>query len=211
MTLIKICGITNSDDADHAIESGANMVGFVFDRQSPRYVGNFPGTDEAIERASEKVPIWAVFGVLRLPDSEEELGMLQRCSVMQYAEADPEILSSDYWESKTKVRAIRVKTGQSVDEILRLIGNEEMILMDAYHKNVYGGSGAMVDWDLAATVRDRTDAKIILAGGLTPANVIEAVMQVRPYAVDVSSGVEASPGIKDILKIKSFISAVQSI
>jgi phosphoribosylanthranilate isomerase len=84
------------------------------------------------------------------------------------------------------------------------------ILLDAYSENEYGGTGKRVDWELAATIVEKHGWPVILAGGLTPDNVAEAIRIVRPYAVDVSSGIESSPGIKDHGKMKAFVEAVRS-
>ncbi|MCH8273165.1 MAG: phosphoribosylanthranilate isomerase [Armatimonadetes bacterium] len=200
MTRVKICGLTRVADVEAAVEAGAHALGFVFEPASPRFVGARPGAPAALGAVPPLVASVAVFG--RLPKARPS-GAL-RCGAVQFTEGSP---AGDEWPLM-RIRAVRLHPGISVEEALGAEGSA--LLLDTYDPNVMGGTGMPLDWDLAAEIVRGSERRVILAGGLTPENVAEAVRRVRPYAVDVSSGVEESPGVKDHAKIRAFVEAVRS-
>jgi phosphoribosylanthranilate isomerase len=204
-TRIKICGITNVEDMRAAVDYGADALGFVRVPGSPRYVD-----DAALMALAEPFPFVAKVILVRTP--EEAAGIDTRFGTVQhYAEREGE----QAWrrEAWRYVRAFRIRDEASLVEMERYPYAEGISAyhLDAYHPEKLGGSGKTFDWELAIEAQRRLpDRRIILAGGLTPDNVGDAVRTVRPYAVDVSSGVEgAVPGRKDHARLRAFIAAVR--
>ena len=201
MTRVKVCGLTNAEDARAAVAYGADVLGFIAVTGSPRYVSG--SALQAINPAALFVP--TVLVVQRPEDARHAYGYYA-----QFYEDRPgmEWWSSDSWRY---IRAFRIKDETSLAEVERYREHQGIaaFLLDTYHKDKLGGSGETFNWDLAVEAKRLTDKPIILAGGLTPENVAEAVAYVRPYAVDVSSGVEAEPGRKDHDKLRRFIRAVR--
>lgn len=202
MTRIKICGITNAEDARAAVDYGADALGFICVPESPRYVRDSLSLRTDL---SEIPPFISTVGVYA--DYEYTLNAVGRwfTAVQVYDNSRPrKILTKRF-----VIRAYRI---QSIDS-LRLIEESHRdynsLLLDTYHKDKLGGSGETFNWDLAVEAKERFGKPIILAGGLTPDNVGDAIAKVRPYAVDVSSGVEAEPGRKDHARLKAFIRAVR--
>lgn len=199
MTRVKICGITNVEDATAAVELGADALGFILVRESPRYV---PETE--LESLTCSVPpMVARIGVCQeLQQSRPEwTGYFDAMQI--YAGT----LDAARWPRG--IRALRIQSEIRVEEVELACEGANALLLDAYHPEKLGGSGEIFDWDIAAAIRKSLKLPVILAGGLTPANVGEAVRRVRPFAVDVSTGVEKCPGRKDPAKIKAFLKAVQ--
>ncbi len=200
MTRIKICGITNRADALAAAEAGADALGFIGVPGSPRYLD----TQQHFE-ITENLPIFIQrVIVVQRPGDEEEYGS----DYVQHYE-DTEAESRATGLAYMRIRAFRMRDESSLREIEAYTDPVGAILLDTYHKEVLGGSGETFDWSLALKAKALTDRPVILAGGLTPENVQDALEAVRPYGVDVSSGVEASPGVKDYAKIKAFVRAVR--
>ncbi len=201
MTRIKICGITNREDADAAIESGADALGFICVEESPRFVGKFPG---AAEIARDLPPFISSVAVNRQACNKP----CQQCNILQwYDGAAPTGI-----DSRLKlIRAFSIRDDSSLDFIEHELTHfrPDAILLDTYHKDLLGGSGVTFNGNLAVEAKHRFNIPIILAGGLTPENVGEAVRLVRPFGVDVSSGVEIAPGKKDHDKIRNFCRAVR--
>ena len=202
-TRIKICGITNSEDARAAIDYGADALGFIMVAESPRYVT----MRQAYEIGLETPPFLTKVAVMR--DYAEHRDVLPRgFTACQYYTnrlmSDPVDDRSHY-----RIRAYQVRDWDSLQEIAATYQEAAAIFLDTYHKDKLGGSGETFNWELAIEVKARFGLPIILAGGLTPDNVAEAVTTIRPYAVDVSSGVEAEPGRKDHAKLRAFIRAVR--
>jgi phosphoribosylanthranilate isomerase len=201
-TRVKICGTTNLEDALAAVEYGADALGFIRVPDSPRYVGD-NGYHDVVSK--DRLFVQSVVVVTRPSDAND----LYSNYVQFYEE---EVGRQDwFYESWRYIRAFRVKDESSLDEILsyRYLKDVGAILLDAYHPDKLGGSGETFNWDLARQAQERFQKPIILAGGLTPDNVGDAIRAVRPYAVDVSSGVEASPGKKDHNKLRAFLQAVR--
>jgi phosphoribosylanthranilate isomerase len=197
----KICGITRVEDARHAVEHGATALGFVFWPNSSRAV-----TTEQARAIVDTLPatIEAV-GVFVNASAEEirQIAAGARLSAVQ--------LHGDEAPEMARALAAPVFRSVTLADAERVIGewpDSATLLLDAADPVRRGGTGVVVDWTKAAAIaRVR---RTVLAGGLTPANVAEAIAQVRPFGVDVSSGVESAPGIKDPDKVAAFLAAVKS-
>lgn len=203
MTRIKICGITSREDAHAAIALGADALGFIFVPSSPRYVG--PGDEAA--RILDGLPpfVDAVFVCRSMEDYQRHPCAPLFTTVQVY-----EPFQKDFVRPGLRViAAIRVRDEASLDAAWREPLRAHAVLLDAYHPNLLGGSGASFDWNYARRAKEQIGLPIILAGGLNPENVGEAVRVARPYAVDVSSGVEAFPGRKDVKRMERFVEAVR--
>jgi phosphoribosylanthranilate isomerase len=202
---IKICGITNPNDARACVEFGANMIGFNFFPHSPRYV-----EPNAVRRIVEAIPqeIGAV-GVF-VGGSTEEIRNTARLAgvgcVQLHGDVSPKIAA----ELAADFRVIRAFSTHATfrPEEVSLFPNCDA-LIDAYHADLHGGTGQTCDWS-AARATARFTKFFILSGGLSSENVAEAIAAVAPHAVDVCSGVESAPGIKDHDALKKFIIAVRT-
>ena len=202
MTLVKICGITNVDDALAALSAGANFLGFVF-AESPRKVD--ASTAKHIRRIlGGDVRTVGVF----TEESDDVLRIIDECelSFAQLHGGQSEEFAQRIGAGRV-IRAVRVK-GERTIAGLELFPNAASYLLDTYREALAGGTGETFDWDLAVQAKS-FGKPILLSGGLNPGNVFEAVRRVQPFAADVSSGIEASPGIKDHEKIKEFIENVR--
>jgi phosphoribosylanthranilate isomerase len=198
---IKICGITNEEDALTAAQLGADAIGFVFAR-SPRQI--------APERAKQIVEVLPPFvqtvGVFVDADPGEvtRVASLCRLDVLQFHGGE----SAAYCGSIDRriIKAIRMRSRNDLDGLTEYSGTVDGILLDTYVPNTHGGTGQTFDWSLALEAKKY--GRIILAGGLNPENVVAAIQQVRPYAVDASSALERRPGLKDHKKVAQFIKKV---
>jgi phosphoribosylanthranilate isomerase len=207
MTCVKICGITNVKDALVALDAGADFLGFIFHPPSPRRV-----TPELAGQIAERVrrssPTVCLVGVFVDQDPASVQRTVARCG-LDYAQlhgAEPPEWTTALLNQGIKViKAFRVRDGGSLDDIERHPATA--FLLDAYVPGQAGGTGQTFDWNLAR--RAGLLGPIILAGGLTPENVAQAIHTVRPWGVDVSSGVEAAPGRKDPEKVRRFIAAAK--
>lgn len=210
VTRIKICGITNREDARAAVDYGADAIGFILVPESPRYIG---GIAEAHAALASVPPFVARVAVCVSPSQLPAAGRGRFDACQFYDPAG----AADLPAGVRRVRAFRVRNSETLDEIARAIhtiaesrdGAPEAILLDTYHKDKLGGSGETFNWELAVEAKGRFGLPLILAGGLTPDNVGEAIEKVRPYAVDVSGGVEAEPGRKDHVRLRAFITAAR--
>lgn len=204
---IKICGITNQEDAEIAVQEGADALGFVFYSQSPRYVQ--PAVAQHI--IASLPPFVIPVGVFVNHDLDMVKRVFDDCGLALAQLHGDE--SPDFCESlhRPVLRAIRLRDRSSFLALAEWKGRMGVkgFVVDAFSDTVYGGTGHTTDWSLAAEVAKA--APMLLAGGLTPENVQEAIRQVRPYGVDVSSGVECSPGQKDPDKIRAFIQSVRLV
>ena len=198
MTRVKICGITNLEDALTAVEAGADALGFVFYAASPRHI--FP--EQATRIISQLPPFVQTVGLFVNEEATavNEVAALCRLDLVQLHGDE----SADYCQqiSRRVLKAFRVRSLTCLDPIkdYRVAG----YLLDTFSPSFYGGTGTSFNWEIATEAVKRHQ-RIILAGGLTPDNVAEAIRQVGPYGVDVSSGVEAGPGKKDREKVREFI------
>jgi phosphoribosylanthranilate isomerase len=196
MVRVKICGITNIDDAAAAVEFGADALGFVFYKASPRHVA----PEEARKIILELPPFVTTVGVFV---DEERAGVEKTLleAGIDVAQLHGDEPPEDCAVGRRAIKAIRVRDMGDV-ELLRHY-SVSAYLLDTYSPDVPGGTGQTFNWDIA--VEAKAFGRIILAGGLSPENVSEAVAYVRPFAVDVSSGVEAEKGKKDLSRMKLFI------
>jgi phosphoribosylanthranilate isomerase len=206
VTRVKICGLRRAKDVEAAVAAGADAVGFVVDRASPRYVDALSGLAELASLVPPYVASFAVYGKFP-PESEEELFEAVRwTSGLQVAEIPARL--EDY--PARFVCAVRPNGGPIDYTRLPLSRRVSAYLLDAYDPEKHGGTGKRVDLGVAAEFVRYSPKPVILAGGLTPENVGEAIRRVRPYGVDVSSGVEAAPGEKSPDLIAAFVEAVRA-
>lgn len=205
MVKVKICGITNLEDALTAVEYGADALGFIFYEKSSRFV-----TPEVAGTIIKELPPFVdTVGVFVNEDIEEirEIKRLTEINVIQlHGDEVPKIC--DILDTKL-IKAFRIKGKEDVNNLAYYKDKVSAYLLDAYRPDMSGGTGEIFDWDLAVDAKKY--GRIILAGGLTPDNVSEAVKKVRPYAVDVVTGVEERPGKKDLKKMKEFIERAKCI
>ena len=202
-TRIKICGITRLEDARIAVESGADAIGLVFYAPSPRNVA--PEQARAIVAALP--PFVTVVGLFVDPARDQVEAVLRCCSLglLQFHGDEAPGFCGGF--GLPYIKAARVRADADLVQYLSPYHTAQGWLLDAYHDQLYGGTGGSFDWKLIPQDLARP---VILSGGLTPDNVGAAVRLVRPWAVDVSSGVEASKGIKDAAKIAAFIAGVKN-
>jgi phosphoribosylanthranilate isomerase len=198
MVQVKICGITSIDDATAAVDAGADALGFVFYPPSPRCV-----TPEQAERIIRGLPpfVTAVGLFVDLPlDTVNDIAA--RCGldrIQLHGREPPDFCDQ---VKQPVIKAFRIKNAESLTHLPRY--RVSAYLLDAYVEGALpGGTGASFAWELAAQAKPY--GPVILAGGLTPENVAAAVAQLSPYGVDVSSGVERAPGVKDHQKVRTFI------
>jgi phosphoribosylanthranilate isomerase len=195
---VKICGITNIDDAVAAVDFGADALGFVFFKKSPRYISHVDSA-AIINKLSSFTTTIGVF-VNEKPEQVEKIINLTHIDAVQlHGNEPPEMCDI----SRRVIKAIRVKSLESLDPLINYKDKVSAFLLDTFTPDILGGTGQIFNWDIA--VYAKQFSRIILAGGLTPDNVAAAIRRVRPYGVDVSSGVESKKGKKDHKKMKSFI------
>lgn len=203
-TLVKICGLTSAADALAAAEAGADMLGLMFYEKSPRHIS----LKTATEIARQLPPFVVKVGVFVNAPEDTVLRAIGECglNLLQFhGDETPEYCS--LFPVMT-VKAIRIRDAESLKQLPAYQTNAW--LLDTWQRDQLGGTGASFNWGLAVEAQ-KLGKPIFLAGGLTPENVADAVRRVQPYAVDVSSGVEASPGKKDPTKVAAFIRAVKSV
>ena len=194
---VKICGITNNEDAHAAVEYGADALGFVF-AKSPRQVTK-KHTRDIIRNLPPFVTTVGVFVDEKVDKIKEICDFCGIHTVQLHGNEQPSYLKE--LEGYKFIKAFRVK---EEDDLKQLVNYKpHAFLLDSYVKGVMGGTGVSFKWEIARQAHKY--GIIILSGGLTPENVKEAIQMVKPYAVDVSSGVESSPGKKDTLLVKRFI------
>ncbi len=203
MTRIKICGITRPEDALAAARLGADAIGLVFVPTSPRRVS----VEQARAILAVLPPFVTSVALFVDPAPEEVRGVLAALhpDLLQFhGEEAPDFCAAF---GVPYIKAVRVRPEVDLLKYAATHAAARGLLLDAYHPGSHGGTGLSFDWNL---IPAGLVCPIVLAGGLTPENVAEAVRRVRPWAVDVSSGVERSPGIKDAARIASFIREVRN-
>jgi phosphoribosylanthranilate isomerase len=203
-TRIKICGITRTQDARAAAEAGADAIGLVFYPPSPRYVS----TERAAEIRDALPPFVQTVALFVNADAPQVAQVLQRVrpAMLQFhGEETPEFCAQF---GMPFVKACRVRPGVDALEYLRPYSRAAAWLFDS-HVPEYGGIGESFDWSLLPAA-GRLERSVILSGGLSRENVAEAIRRVRPWGVDVSSGVESAKGVKDGAKIAAFIAEVRN-
>jgi len=201
MVKIKICGITNIDDAMAAVDFGADALGFNFFRKSPRYIEPHKAAEIIAQLPPFIVPV-AVFVNEREERIREILSSACIHGVQFHGDETPEFCQRF---GNHVIKAFQVKDKESIKHMAHY--RVSAYLLDSYREGVRGGTGVTFDWHLAVVAK--TFGRIILAGGLNPDNVAEAVKLVQPYGVDVAGGVEREKGIKDHGMLKKFISEVR--
>lgn len=204
MTRTKICGITRMTDAKAAIEAGADAIGLVFYAPSPRAVP----IARAAEIARSVPPFVSVVGLFVNPDIDWVRKVLREVPLdhLQFhGDEDAEFCGTF---NTPWLKAIRVSGMEDVVKGFDRYRRARGLLVDAYHPDRYGGTGQVFDW---ALIPEQRPMPLVLAGGLTSGNVAEAIRQVKPWAVDVSGGVEVAKGIKDAERIQAFIKEVHSV
>jgi phosphoribosylanthranilate isomerase len=204
VTRIKICGITRVEDALAAAHSGANAIGLVFYERSPRHVS----IAQARQLAEALPPFVSAVGLFVNTEAAFVHAVLASVplDILQFHGDEPAEFCAQF--AKPYLKAIRVKAGVDLLQCASDFRSAKGLLLDAHVEGIAGGTGATFDW---ALIPKQLPLPVILSGGLNAENVAAAIKQVRPYAVDVSSGVEASKGIKDAAKIAAFINEVKNI
>ncbi len=202
MTRIKICGITREQDVQAVVRSGADALGLVFYEKSPRYVS----VQQAAQLVRAVSPFVTVVGLFVNPtvDYVREVLANVALDVLQFHGEESPPFCAQF--GKPYLKAIRVKAGVDLVECASRYAGAQGLLLDAFVEGTQGGTGESFDW---ALIPHDLPLPVILSGGLHAGNVAAAVKQVLPYAVDVSSGVEASKGIKDAAKIAALINEVR--
>jgi phosphoribosylanthranilate isomerase len=202
-TRIKVCGITRAQDAAAAINEGVDALGFVFYQPSPRYV-----TIEAAVLISRAVPAFVDIVALFVDAPEDYIGAVikqLKPDLLQFHGAEEPAYCESF--ERPYIKALRVRSDTDLPVLARQYSSARGLLLDSFQKGVPGGTGETFNWDL---IPPSLRNNIILAGGLDDGNVAAAIRQLRPYAVDVSGGVEAEKGIKDAVKIQRFVQQVQA-
>ncbi|GAO36320.1 N-(5'-phosphoribosyl)anthranilate isomerase [Sulfuricella sp. T08] len=203
MTRIKICGITRREDALACAHAGADAIGLVFYPPSPRHVE----AAQAAMIARALPPFITTVGLFVNPTAKQVEAVLNEVhlDVLQFHGDEPPEFCARF--GVPYLKAIRVKAGVDLVQCAIRYQEAQGLLLDAYVEGTPGGTGQSFDWEL---IPAGLPLPVILSGGLEPANVADAIRRVKPWAVDVSSGVEASKGIKDVAKIAAFIKGVRS-
>lgn len=202
-TRVKICGITRPEDGVAAARLGADAIGLVFYAKSPRAVTLF----QARAVIDALPPFVTTVALFVDPQPAEVEAVLEAVApdLLQFHGGESAEFCAQF--GRPWIKAIPMCDGINLAAVIQQYRQGRGILLDTYRPGVPGGTGEVFDWDaIPAELAD----KIILAGGLTPANIVEAINQVRPYAVDVSGGVEASKGIKDAALLAAFFKNILS-
>jgi len=200
-TRVKICGITREEDARAAVTAGCDAIGLVFYRPSPRYVS----PERAAQIVASLPPFVSVVGLFVDAEPEDILQVMKlvRLDLLQFhGNESPEACERF---DLPYMKAIRVKPDTNLLQYAEQFKHAQALLLDAFIEGVPGGTGQVFDWNI---IPKTLPLPVVLAGGLSPDNVEQAVRQVRPYAVDVSGGVELNKGIKDAAKIAAFMRGV---
>jgi phosphoribosylanthranilate isomerase len=210
---IKICGITNLDDARAAIEAGADMLGFNFYAKSPRYITPEMAGEIAahLRRSDGQRPL--LVGVFVNSPLEEVRSILEITQIdlaQLHGDEPVSVVEQLHGRGFKALRPTSEEEAHMDAEWFAPHGpNAPVLLIDAYRKDQYGGTGHMADWSIATKLAQQYP--ILLAGGLTPENVTEAIRQVRPWGVDVASGVEVAPGKKVAAKMRLFVERAKQL
>jgi phosphoribosylanthranilate isomerase len=206
-TRFKICGLTRPEDVDGAVAVGAAALGFNFYPASPRFL-----QVEAAAALAARVPLWVDRVALFVDGQPESIrataAALGSTTVQLHGRVTPELCRQ--LAGLRIIAAVAAKAGATLKRLEPLLGLVDAVLLDAAVPGLYGGTGQTGDWDEAAAVcRAIGPTPMLLAGGLGPHNVLQAIERVRPYGVDVASGVESAPGVKDPQRLADFAAAVR--
>ncbi|KAB2875667.1 MAG: phosphoribosylanthranilate isomerase [Burkholderiaceae bacterium] len=200
-TRIKICGLTREADVAAAVAAGADAVGFVRYARSPRHVSATRAGELARALPPFVTPV-CLFVNARTDEVARTLDQVPRAVLQFHGDETPARCEA---AGRSYVRAVRMRKGLALLDFAHAYASASALLLDADVQG-YGGSGKVFDWSL---IPPSVPVPLVLSGGLNPANVIDGVMRVRPWAVDVSSGVEASKGVKDATLMRRFCDAVR--
>lgn len=204
---IKICGITRAEDALAAAALGVNAIGLVFYAPSPRSVST-AHAEAILAQIDAAIEVYALFVNPSREEVDAVLGIVRVDHLQFHGTESAEFCASF---GKPYMKAFRVQSAESVLADLVNYDSAERVLLDSFEINVPGGTGKTFDWAQAATIVQQSHRPIVLAGGLQANNVADAIRQVRPFGVDVSSGVEASPGVKDKDRLQAYVEGVRSV
>jgi phosphoribosylanthranilate isomerase len=214
MVKVKICGITNLNDARAAIAAGADLLGFNFYRLSPRFIEPQKAREiiEALraEIVNFATSIVGVFVNESSPDSVLQIGNQAGIDAVQlHGDESIEFCNrlTALLNGRAVIKVVRVDDGFEPNQAVGF--GTDAIMLDAFHDKLRGGTGRLIDWTLARRTRELVP-RLFLAGGLSPENVADAIAQVQPYAVDACSALESLPGRKDAERMKAFVSAVRN-
>ena len=210
---VKICGITREEDLAVAVAAGADAVGFLVGvPSSPRNL-----TLEQAEKLVKQVPVFVDSVVVTVPESVNSLvkiyDRLKPTAIQIHGEKPSEasVIREKIRDARL-IKTVHVKTGNVTAAVIEDSKFFDAILLDSFTGGQYGGTGMVHDWELSRKIKQIIEpTPLILAGGLTPENVREAIFTVQPYAVDVASGVESRPGIKDPEKVLTFIENAKEV
>lgn len=204
---IKFCGITSLDDAQRAVDAGAWAVGMILWDGSPRRC-TLPEAEQIAGRLRRTVEVCGVFVNATLDEVAATVDGTGITMVQLHGDEGPSYCAEVQRRTGARViKAARVASNADVQDLDRF--HTDFHLLDAFRPGVPGGTGETFDWQLAGT-RLRREVPLILSGGLTPDNVGEAIARVAPYAVDVASGTESAPGVKDPALLEAFAAAVRA-
>ncbi len=203
---IKICGITRAEDARAAVDLGADAIGLVCFPPSARHVPR-PRFGEVLERIRDEVEVYALF-VNPEPAEVRATVSTGLFSGLQFHGNEPAGFCESF--GLPYMKALRVRGDSDLRRQIGGFGSARRILLDAFDESSYGGTGKSFRWEIAADLVAAGAGNIVVAGGLHDGNVAAAIHQVRPSGVDVSSGVEAEPGVKDLSKLRAFMREARS-
>ena len=206
---VKICGLKTLAEARAALDAGADLLGFNFYPPSPRYIAP-PACAELVNALRQSSCPASLVGVFVNAAAGEMLAILDECGLdlaQLSGDEPPDVLAALHGKAYKALRPQGLLALAADLARYTASTSRPAWLVDAYHPTAYGGTGHQADWSLARQLAEETP--ILLAGGLTPENVADAVRQVRPWGVDVASGVESAPGVKDPSRIRAFIQAAR--
>ncbi len=207
MTRVKICGITNEEDALAAVKFGADALGFNFYTKSPRYISPDKAR-QIIEKLPEKILIVGVFVNEALEKTKEIAETVKLDAIQLHGDETPDFVRK--LKSKTDlevIKAFRVSPDFEPEKIVEY--GADAVLLDAYSPNEYGGTGKTFDWEIAKRTQ-KIFPKMYLAGGLSAENISGVILEIKPFAVDACSSLEKEKGVKDLQKLERFLSAVKN-
>jgi phosphoribosylanthranilate isomerase len=201
---VKVCGITNLEDALAAVEAGADALGFNFYRRSSRYIAPEDARRIIAELPATLMTVGVFVNESEPQDVERIADAVSLTAVQLHGDESPEYCSA--LSNRFTIKALRTHAGFAPQVVKDY--ETDAILLDAYARDARGGTGRVVDWEMARKVRELVP-QLFLAGGLSPENIAEAVAAVEPYAVDACSHLESAPGKKDHERVRAFISAAR--
>jgi phosphoribosylanthranilate isomerase len=204
MVFVKICGITNLEDALAAVNAGADALGFNFYTRSPRFIKPIDAR-RIIKELPETIMSVGVFVNESEPEQVERIAEMAGLKAVQlHGDESPQYCHS--LRGRFVIKALRVGEGFRPESVKEY--ETDAILLDAFAGNARGGTGRVIDWSIARKVSELVP-QLFLAGGLSAGNVAGAIRAVKPYAVDACSSLEREPGIKDAVRVRAFVAAVR--